>query len=90
MKWYTKIKFDCRHTTYLIEKRNYGYLNIYELVKMYIHLITCPFCRLYKKQTRVVARILKRMFKGSEPARLDSTFKERLQRLIEERIDKKL
>ncbi len=86
MNRYTKIKYNCRHTTYLIEKKHYGHLGVTSFLEMYIHLITCPFCRLYKKQTRVVAHMLRSLFSTTGESVLDETFKTQLQTVIEERM----
>lgn len=89
MNRYTKIKYNCRQATYLIEKKQYGYLSVREIIELYIHLITCPFCRLYKRQTRVIARFLRRLFNRKKSDVMDTGFKERLQKLIEERMNRK-
>jgi len=89
MNTYTKIKYNCRHTTYLIEKKQYSHLGPWELAQMYIHLITCPFCRLYKKQTRFIASFLRRMFKANVAEKLDTSFKQTLRQIIEDRLSGK-
>ena len=89
MNGYTKIKYDCRNTTYRIEKKQYGHLGAWEITKMYIHLLRFPFCRLYKKQSIVITRAIGEIFNKREASALDTPFKEALQRIIEERVNKK-
>lgn len=86
MNWYQKVKYDCRRTTYRIEKQQNGSLDIYNTIALYTHLITCPFCKLYKKQTKIIRQLLHSTFTVSKEVKLDDAFKRRLEQLIESRL----
>lgn len=86
MSWYTRTKYDCRSTTMRIEKQQSGSINIRDMISMYTHLFTCPFCRLYKKQTGILRRLLKKALDAYKLATLDAAYKAHLQRMIEDRI----
>jgi hypothetical protein len=86
MSWYKKVKYDCRNTTYRIEKQQNDWLGLIDTISLYTHLVTCPFCRLYKKQTKIIRQLLREIFNSSNSGTLDSAFKERLQRMIDERL----
>ncbi|ANI89695.1 hypothetical protein A9P82_10580 [Arachidicoccus ginsenosidimutans] len=86
MSWYKKVKYDCRHTTLRIEKQQNGRLGMMDMIALYTHLLTCPFCRLYKKQTRILQQIFQEVFTAGNAVIMDETFKEQLQRMIDERL----
>jgi hypothetical protein len=86
MSWYSKVKYDCRHTTYRIEKQQNARLSIYDTIALYTHLVTCPFCKLYKKQTKIIKQLLYNAFSTSDAIRLDEAHKIRIQQMIEDRL----
>jgi hypothetical protein len=83
-----KIQYDCRHATYLIEKRQHTSLTVKERVQLIIHLSGCSVCRLFQQQSRWVNRMLRTLFNSTQgqKSRLSDDFKEQLQQKIEERL----
>ena len=83
-----KIQYDCRHATFLIEKRQHTMLSLKERVQLAIHLSGCSVCRLFQRQSRWIDRMVKGLFhtEQGQERKLSDEFKQRLQREIDERI----
>jgi hypothetical protein len=83
-----KIQYDCRHATYLIEKRQHRLLTIRERIELAIHLSGCSVCRLFQRQSRWINRMLSSLFHSAEGGenRLDDEYKRQLQEKINERL----
>ena len=74
----------------MIEKRAIQKLSLREAFELRVHLLGCSFCRLYKKQSRVINQMVYELFRSSEHSalRLDENFKKVLQDRIEEELNK--
>ena len=85
-----KIQYDCRHATYLIEKRQHTVLTLKERLHLVIHLSGCSVCRLFQRQSRLINRLVRGLFHASsvEDRKLDDEFKRELQERINERLNK--
>jgi hypothetical protein len=85
-----KIIYNCRHATYLIEKRQERPLSLKERVQLFIHLRGCSICRLFQEQSRSINQALQRLFRQPAERRhtLDETFKREMQDRINERLPK--
>ncbi|HVU54525.1 MAG TPA: hypothetical protein VHD83_05690 [Puia sp.] len=81
-----KIQYNCRHATYLIEKRQEKPLTVKERVHLYIHLMGCSVCRLFEKQSRAINRGLQSLFQRSHEHTLDEKAKQEMQEKINERL----
>lgn len=83
-----KIQYDCRQATYLIEKGQHVRLSLVERVKLAIHLPGCSVCRLFRRQSRLMNRMMRGIFQASAERehRLDEAFKREMQEKIEERM----
>ena len=83
-----KIIYDCRHATFLIEKRQYRALTIRERIELAIHLSGCRVCRLFQRQSRWITRMLRSLFHyaESQESRLNDEFKQQMQQKINERL----
>ena len=84
-----KIQYDCRHATYLIEKRQHTALTIKERVQLVIHLSGCSVCRLFQQQSRWINRLVRTVFHSAQQgqeSKLSDDFKQELQKKIDERI----
>jgi hypothetical protein len=90
MSYLKKIIYNCKQATLLIEKRSAGKLTLREAFELRIHLIGCSFCRIYKKQSRVINEMVLQLFRSSMQAdrKLDDNFKKDLQLRIEEELNK--
>jgi hypothetical protein len=83
----TKIAYNCRKATMLIEKQQMGRLTMGERVELRIHLTSCSVCRMYQQQSIIINKIIKDFFGSRGDLRgLDADFKKSLQ----DRINKKL
>ena len=87
MDKFTKIAYNCRKATLLIEKQQMGRLTMRERVELKIHLTGCSVCRTYHQQSIVINKMIKDLFnaRGNQHG-LDGEFKKSLQ----DRINKKL
>ncbi|MBS1528128.1 MAG: hypothetical protein JST19_20950 [Bacteroidetes bacterium] len=85
-----KITHNCKHATYLIEKKLIGRLTLREKIFLKIHLFGCGVCKLYQSQTQKINLMIKQLLHGSAArnARLDEDFKKALQERIEDELNK--
>lgn len=83
-----KIQYDCRHATYLIEKRQHTMLTIRERLQLTIHLSGCSVCRLFQQQSRWISRTLRTLFHSAQDQEsgLSDEFKQQLQQQIDDRL----
>ncbi|MDP9079809.1 MAG: hypothetical protein M3O71_20460 [Bacteroidota bacterium] len=90
MSYLKKIIYNCKQATFLIEKRSMGKITFRETIELRIHLYGCSFCRIYKKQSRVINEMVQELFRSSmqRNAKLDDGFKKELQDRIEEELNK--
>jgi hypothetical protein len=54
----------CTKATYLMSRREEHGLSLSETFHLYLHLIVCKFCRRFLKQTRIIAKEIRRMTSG--------------------------
>ena len=85
-----KIIYNCKQATFLIEKKALGKISFKEMIELRIHLYGCSFCRLYKKQSRIINEMVQELFRSSikDDVKLDDGFKKELQERIEEELNK--
>ncbi len=85
-----KIIYNCRHATYLIEKRQEKPLTLKERVQLFIHLRGCSICRLFVQQSRTINLAMKGLFsqRAERTHTLDDAFKREMQERINERMPK--
>jgi hypothetical protein len=83
-----QIQYDCRHATFLIEKKQHTHLTIRERVQLLIHLSGCSVCRLFQQQSRWINKMIQGIFHAADgrKVQLDSDFKRQLQDKINERL----
>ncbi|WP_159471483.1 hypothetical protein [Dyadobacter sp. 3J3] len=86
------IIYNCRHATFLIEKKQIKKLTFTENIKLRIHLTGCSVCRIFQKQSILINRMAKRLIGDSEnkDRKLDEQFKRHLQDKIENELGKNL
>jgi hypothetical protein len=83
----TKIAYNCRKATLLIEKQQMSRLTMGERVELKIHLTGCSVCRMYQQQSIIINKMIKDLFNSrADQGGLDVDFKKSLQ----DRINKKL
>lgn len=83
-----RIQYNCRHATYLIEKRQHTSLTIKERVHLIIHLAGCSVCRLFQLQSRMINRAAQQLFQDA--ARQEHTLGEGVKREMQERINERM
>jgi hypothetical protein len=83
-----KIQYDCRHATFLIEKRQHTSLTIKERIQLAIHLSGCSVCRMFQRQSRWINRMLRTLFHSTQDQEsgLTDDFKQQLQQRIDEQL----
>ena len=83
-----KIQYDCRHATYLIEKKQHTPLTLKERIQLSIHLSGCSVCRLFQRQSRWINRMLRSLFHSAQgqESKLSDEFKQQLQQKIDDRL----
>ena len=85
-----KITNNCRHATFLIEKKLIGRLTMREKLFLRIHLFGCGICRLYQSQTQKINTMICQLLRSSasQDTKLDENFKKELQERIEDELKK--
>ncbi|SEP40242.1 hypothetical protein SAMN05428947_114115 [Mucilaginibacter sp. OK283] len=80
-------KYTCRRATYFIEKRHEKALNINDLTELYMHLIICPFCRLYRIQSAMIHKMLRKIIRteSANTVAMNGDVKVQLQQIIDEK-----
>jgi hypothetical protein len=86
----TKIAYNCKKATYLIEKQRIGEITLREKLELKIHLAGCRVCRIFQQQSTAINRMIKNMFHHSVAGniKLDDKFKDELQHMIDEQLEK--
>jgi hypothetical protein len=83
-----KIQYNCRQATYLIEKQQHTSLTLKERIHLIIHLAGCSVCRLFKRQSRQINRLVQAVFRKPNTAAqsLDDKFKQEMQEKINQKL----
>ncbi|MGZ3872687.1 MAG: hypothetical protein ACXVJD_07200 [Mucilaginibacter sp.] len=87
----TKIAYNCKKATFLIEKKQIGSISKREKLELKIHLAGCSVCRIFEQQSIIISRLVHDLLhvpKPDELIKLDDDFKRKLQHRIEEKLDK--
>lgn len=86
----TKIAYNCRQATFLIEKKQTEDLTAREKLELKIHLAGCYICRVYEQQSLLINNMVNNMFTSSKltELKLDEDFKTNLKKRIEEKLNK--
>lgn len=78
---FKKFMTTCAEATMLSSKKEEGILSLFDLLRFYIHLAICKFCRLFERQNKFLIMQMKYVHTESV---LSDTEKEQLQKKIEE------
>ncbi len=49
-----KIMLSCKDATHLVVKKNHETLNMWDKMKLFMHLSMCRFCSLFEKQNKII------------------------------------
>ena len=86
-----KIQYNCRHATFLIEKKQIEKLTIREKLELQIHLMGCSVCKIFQRQSIIINQMVRNIFTNQETSsslKLDDPFKKALQERIEAELKK--
>lgn len=85
----TKIAYNCRKATFLIEKQLISEITLREKMELKIHMAGCSVCRIFQKQSITINRMVHQLFHDPQPGKmLDEGFKKELQERIENELKK--
>lgn len=85
----TKIAYNCRKATFLIEKQQIGKITLREKLELKLHLTGCAICVTFMRQSAVINQMARKLMNGdSNTLRLDEGFKQQLQKRINNHLDK--
>ncbi len=86
-----QLSYNCKHATFLIEKKQIGKLTLREQFALKFHLAGCSVCRIFLNQSLTINRMVKRLFQGNEVGdlTLEDNFKKDLQEQINQYLDRK-
>jgi hypothetical protein len=86
----TKIAYNCKKATYLIEKQQSGKITLREKFELELHLTGCEVCRIFQKQSSLINRFVKSLIQPERQGlKLEEGFKKVLQKRINEKLEKK-
>ncbi|MFA6084701.1 hypothetical protein [Mucilaginibacter sp.] len=83
----TKIAYNCKKATFLIEKKQTGEINIREKLELKIHLAGCSICRTFEKQSLMINQMVKNLMGGADEKHLDEDYKKHLQEIIDKKMN---
>jgi len=86
----TKIAYNCRKATHLIEKKLIDHLTFREKLELKIHLAGCSVCRVFEQQSALINRMVRELFHPPKitELKLDEKYKKQMQERIEEKLNK--
>jgi hypothetical protein len=85
-----KIAYNCKKATYLIEKQQIAKITLKEQVEVKIHLAGCSICVTFMQQSAIINQMARKMFHPRKAdLKLEDDFKIKLQKRIDEQMDKK-
>jgi hypothetical protein len=86
----TKIAYNCKKATYLIEKKQLGEITLKEKIELKIHLAGCTVCRTFEKQSVIISKMVKNIFQPppGEEKNLSEEFKTELKKRIDLELKK--
>ena len=86
----TKIIWNCKQATFLIEKRQVGKITLQEKLELQWHLKGCDACTTFIKQSALINQFVKDLFQPEKSeSQLEEEFKKGLQKHINELLDEK-
>lgn len=85
----TKIAYNCKKATFLIEKKQLSSLTTREKTELKIHLAGCAVCRLFQQQSIFITQLFKtkQRLELYADIKLDEDFKSALQQKIEQKLN---
>lgn len=89
MNWLKNTLFNCREATYLIEKKTDSGITFKQNLQLYLHLLGCGMCKLYKRQSAVIQKLISDMMAEMDESgeiKLSDETKKRLQNEIDSRL----
>lgn len=86
----TKIAYNCRRATLLIERKQIVGLSAREKLELKIHLAGCNVCKIFERQSILINRMVHGLFHSTQAneLKLDEKYKKQLQERIEKELNK--
>ena len=90
MKWHNNIIYNCKKTTFLIDKKNLEGISPLQQIELRLHLAGCSVCRLYYSQSRRLNQMLRGFYTNrmNQENSLDDEFMKGLQESIAKELKK--
>ena len=86
----TKIAYNCKQATFLIEKQQSGKITRMEKFQLELHLKGCEVCNIFQKQSALINQFVKDLIQPEHhEIKLEDGFKETLQKRINEKLEKR-
>ncbi|AYL95838.1 hypothetical protein [Mucilaginibacter celer] len=82
---------NCRKASWLIEKKQAGYITIREKLELKVHLTSCSGCRMFEQQSILINKLVRDVFRERQitgSIKLDDDFKKKMRDQIIEKLDK--
>ncbi|SFH19933.1 hypothetical protein [Pedobacter insulae] len=85
----TKIAYDCRKATFLIEKQQIYKITLREKMELKLHLTGCSICVTFMKQSAIINQMARKLVNADSNAlKLDEGFKAQLQKQVDNYLNK--
>ncbi len=82
-----KIAYNCRKSTFLIEKQQISTISSREKMELKMHLAGCSICITYMQQSRLITQMASKLLRvAPTKLKLDQEFKMRLQTRISNQL----
>lgn len=73
-----KMLLTCKEATFLVEKREAGKISFREKIQLKAHLWICNACKNYEKQSKIIEKMLNKIFQKKEAETLSKEFKQKI------------
>ena len=85
----TRIAYNCKKATYLIEKQQFGTITLQEKFQLELHLKGCGACAIFQKQSLLINQFVRNLVLPEQhELKLGDGFKKQLQEKIGQKLDK--
>ncbi len=87
VKGMNRLMLDCDTATLLITKSEFARLTCIEKTKLRLHLLSCKFCRRFKKQSELISLQLDRVKRDVDANNLRLHLTEEQKRRLKEKLN---
>jgi ribosomal protein S3AE len=84
----TKIAYNCRKATFLIEKQQIDHITAREKIELKIHLAGCSICRIFQQQSAAINKMVHDLLhtETHQELKMKDDFKNSLKTKIEQEL----